>query len=259
MVGLVEHQAPVGRQHRRLLPVVLRPADREVGRQQVVVHHHDVRLGRPPAGPEQEAAVEVRTLEPGAEVRLRAHLVPDLGRRRHRQVAQRAVRVWPAHSDRPISSSSLSCSSSVRWAPTAWCSRDEAEVVPPALEQREARRVVLGRERLAQQRQVLADQLLLEVDRVGADDRPLLVGPRPGQRRHQVGERLPDPGARLHQLHAAVVVPVGDVGRHVPLAAAVLVLAEVRRRSGPRSPSVSITSNGSIRLICRSRGTSTTT
>ena len=78
VVRLVEHQPPVRRQHRRLLPVVLGLPDREVGREQVVVHHHHVGLRRPAPGPEQEAAVEVAALEPGAEVRLRAHLVPHL-------------------------------------------------------------------------------------------------------------------------------------------------------------------------------------
>ena len=89
--------------------------------------------------------------------------------------------------------------------------------------------MLVGGERAAQQRQVLADQLLLEVDGVGADDRALAVGARPGQRRHQVGERLADARARLEQEDAAVVVAVGDVGGHVPLGGPVLILAEHRR------------------------------
>ena len=59
VVRLVEDESLVGRQHGRLLPVVLRLAHREVGGEQVVVHHHDVGLRRPAPGPEQEAAVEV--------------------------------------------------------------------------------------------------------------------------------------------------------------------------------------------------------
>jgi hypothetical protein len=47
------------------------------------------------------------------------------------------------------------------------------------------------------------------------------------QRRDQVSERLPHPGPGLEQLHAAVVVAVGDVGRHVALAPPVLVLTEL--------------------------------
>jgi hypothetical protein len=49
----------------------------------------------------------------------------------------------------------------------------ETEIVPPAFEKGEGRCVLLGRERVPQKRQVLADQLFLEVDRVGADDRAL--------------------------------------------------------------------------------------
>ena len=124
VMRLVEHQPLVGRQHRRLLPVVLGLPHREVGGEQVMVHHHDVGLRRPPAGAEEEAAVEVRALEPGAEVRLGAHLVPDLRRSAStgRSLSVPSA-VWPAHSAMPISSSSLSGSSSVRCAPTAWCSR----------------------------------------------------------------------------------------------------------------------------------------
>ena len=58
VVRLVEDQSPVGRQHRRLLPVVRRLAHGEVGGEQVVIHHHHVGLGRSPPGPEQEAPVE---------------------------------------------------------------------------------------------------------------------------------------------------------------------------------------------------------
>ena len=103
----------------------------------------------------------------------------------------------------------------------------EAEVVPPPLQQRERRGVVVGRQGAPQQRQVLADQLLLQVDRVGADDGPFPVGLRPAQRGHQVGERLAHPGPGLQQRHPTVVVGVGDVGRHVALARPVLVAAEL--------------------------------
>ena len=60
VMRLVEDQPPVRRQHRRLLPVVLRLAHREVGGEQVMIHHDDVGLGRAAPRPEEEAAVEVR-------------------------------------------------------------------------------------------------------------------------------------------------------------------------------------------------------
>ena len=78
VMGLVQHQPLVGRQDRGVFPIVLRPPDREVGREEVMVHHHDVGLGRAAPRPEEEAAVEVGTLEPGAQVGLGAHLVPHL-------------------------------------------------------------------------------------------------------------------------------------------------------------------------------------
>ena len=115
VVRLVEHEPLVRRQHRRLFPVVLGLADREVGGEQVVVHHHDVGLRRPAAGPEQEAAVEVAALEPRCRDPARRSPRPTP---RARASTGRSLSVpsavWPAHSAMPISSSSLSCSSSVR-------------------------------------------------------------------------------------------------------------------------------------------------
>ena len=79
------NEAPPGGWNRDLA------ADREVGGQQVVVDHHDVRLRRPAAGPEQEAGIEVRALQPGAEVGLRAHLVPHLAGGLEREVGEGSV------------------------------------------------------------------------------------------------------------------------------------------------------------------------
>ena len=98
--------------------------------------------------------------------------------------------------------------------------------------------MLVGRERAPEQRQVLADELFLQVDGVGADDGALAVGARPGQRRHQVCERLADAGARLEQEDAAVVVAVRDVGGHVPLGGPVLVLPEHRRHRTPLAQGV---------------------
>ena len=193
-----------------------------------MVDHDDVGLRRAPARPEQEAAVEVRALEPGAEIGLGAHLVPDLRARRDRQIAQRAV----GRVARPLGDADQLVELVLLEQGALGRHRlvhpGEAEIVPPSLEQREGRLVVVLLERPPQQRQVLADELLLQVDRVGADDRALAVGPRPGQRGDEIGERLPDPGPRLEQQHAAVVVPVGDVGRHVALARPILVLPQLR-------------------------------
>ena len=80
----------------------------------------------------------------------------------------------------------------VRRAPTAWQKvaemLDNGEMPPkdadqPSLEQRKRRGVVVSRQRPPEQRQVLAHQLFLKIDGVGADDGSLPVCPRPGQRR----------------------------------------------------------------------------
>ncbi len=228
---LVEDEPLVRRQHRRLLPVVLRLAHREVGREQVVVHDDDVRLGRAAPGPEQEAAVEVAALEARAEIGLGAHLVPHL---RATASTGRSLSVpsavWPAHSAMPISSSSLSCSSSVRCDGDGLVHPGEAEIVPPPLEQRERRRVRLAAERRGAAAagpcptSCSCRLIVLVLTTVRS---PLARAQC--ERRHQVGERLPDPGAGLEQLDAAVVVAVGDVGGHVALAPPVLVLPQLPR------------------------------
>jgi predicted ATPase len=41
-------------------------------------------------------------------------------------------------------------------------------------------------ERFGQERQVLADQLFLQVDRIGGNDGPFAVGCRPAQRRNEI-------------------------------------------------------------------------
>ena len=142
VMAFVQNQPAVRGQHRRLLPVVLGLPHRQVRRQQVMVDHDHVRLGRPSPGAEQEAPVEVGALEPGAQVRLGADLVPDLRARRHRQVAQRAVGgvsgpLGDAEQlvelvllqQRPLGADRL-------------VQAGEAEVVPPPLEQGERRRVL---------------------------------------------------------------------------------------------------------------------
>ena len=50
-----------------------------------------------------------------------------------------------------------------------------------------------------EQRDVLVDQLLLEIDRVRRDDHALLLLHREVDRREEIGERLADAGARFHQ------------------------------------------------------------
>src|SRR5206468_6714836 len=88
-----------------------------------------------------------------------------------------------------------------------------------------------GGERARQNRQVLADELLLQVDGVGGADRTLAVLARPQQRGREVPERLAAAGPGLEQRDAAVVVNVRDVRRHVALTGTILEAAQ-RARDG---------------------------
>ena len=191
-----------------------------------MIDDDDVRLGGAAPRLEHEATLEVRALESRAQVRLGGHRVPHVVGRLVGQVRQAAVgaatrpRRYRLELGRRVGLEQRARRAARLLEPR------EAHVVPPALEQRERRRVLAGRERPRQRGEVLADQLLLEIDRVGRDDRALAVGARPRERGHQVGERLPHAGARFEQRHAAVVVGVGDVRGHVALAGAVLERAQ---------------------------------
>ncbi len=97
----------------------------------------------------------------------------------------------------------------------------EAEIVAPAFEQREAHRLI--RESAREERQVLADELFLQVDRVRRHDRALTVRGRPAKRRHEIAERFADTRAGFEQSDAAFVVEPRDLDGHRALARTVLV------------------------------------
>src|SRR5690606_28782295 len=107
------------------------------------------------------------------------------------------------------------------------------EIVLPALEQREAHLLVL--ERVAQERQVLAVELLLQRDGVRAHHRALAAGRRPTQCRHEITQRLADAGARLDQAYATALEQLRDEPRHLALAGAILVAPQLRRHRATRA------------------------
>jgi hypothetical protein len=94
-----------------------------------------------------------------------------------------------------------------------------AQVVPAALEDGEHRFPPQQRlQRGGQPRQVPVDQLALERDRRGGHHHGGLLGDRVPGRGHQVGQRLPGPGAGLHgQVLARRERPLDRLGhRHLP-------------------------------------------
>ncbi len=195
----------------------------------MVVDHDDVRVGGTASRGEQEAVVIVRALEPPAEVRFGPDLVPHRPRRRIRQVGEGAVGRRPGPlRQRPELLLPLRLEERALLAGDQLEPR-QADVVVPSLEERERRPPRVVGQRLGEQGQIPTDQLLLQVDGVGRHDRPLAVGPGPPDGRHEIAERLADPGAGFEQRDAALVVGVRHVRGHVALRRPVFELREGAR------------------------------
>ena len=172
-----------------------RAAERQVGHQDVVVQDEAARLVRAATGTLVEAAGVVVAGASLAVPLLRAGEIPDTGRRTKRQVLATplARRVRPRTDLLQLGAGAVVVEQGGgvldRHAEPA-----ETEVVRPALDQREAHVKRQGR---CEQRQVLADELLLQCDRAGGDrNGPSGVG-GPGEEGHEVRERLADARARL--------------------------------------------------------------
>ena len=93
-------------------------------------------------------------------------------------------------------------------------------VVPPALHEFP---VDLLSEQPSHQGQILLIQLLLKVDRVCGDHRPLRIAQRPLRRRNEVSQRLARARTRLHQRDASSVVRLGDPTEHSALPRTVFI------------------------------------
>src|SRR5438105_1184694 len=137
MVGLVEHQAPIGREHRSFLPVVGRDAHGEIGSQQMMVYHHDIGFGSSAPRCKHEALIEVGTFEPRAQIRFGGHRVPYFARRFLYEVGEAAV----GGARRPARDRlELRCAPIVEQrllAGARLLEPRQAQVVPPSLEERE--------------------------------------------------------------------------------------------------------------------------
>ncbi len=232
-VGLVQDQQVVLRQ----VAHAGHP-QRQIAEQQRVVDHQHVGPGHPPAGRLPEAVLVERALLVQAVAGLGAHLVPharlgrlgQLAQRPHAAGLQRLLRPVLDHHQRPRLRLGLE---QVPRPPPRLLQPPLAQVVVPPLDQHG--RELAGVDR-RQQRDVLLDQLLLQRDRVRADDDPLLVPHGVVDRRQQVGEALAHAGAGLDQQ----VVP-GRERRphglgHLQLLRAVLVPGAEPPRDRPVRP-----------------------
>ena len=184
MMPFVEDDARVRREHGGVIPVLRDTANRNVRQQQVMVHHDHVGLRRLSSRGEHEALVEELALDALAQVRLGGDLVPDFLTRLDGQVAQRTVFGLPRPLDQLDEPFLVSVREQRRMRAGRLIEPLQAEIVPPALEQRKPHRLVA--ERAFQERKVLLDELFLQVDGVGRHHRAFLVGRRPPQRGHQV-------------------------------------------------------------------------
>ena len=88
MVGLVQHKTLVGRECRRILPVVGVASDRDVGGEKMVINNHDVGFCGATPGSKDEAPVEMRALQPCAKIGFGAHFVPHFRRWLIREVGE---------------------------------------------------------------------------------------------------------------------------------------------------------------------------
>ena len=213
VVRLVEDEPPVGREDARAVARRLREHER-------VVRHHHVGAQGPRARLRDEAlprvaagashAVLARTHEPRAQ-HLRAEVV---------EVAVlRAVQ--PFHEILELGLLVL-----VEREPAAlhdFLEGAEAEVVRAALEHGRAEVPRVVAKYLRGAREVLGDQLALEVARVGGEDDGRVVRVAPEDGRHEVGERLAHARARLDHEVLAIVERAHHGAEHVELAGTRLV------------------------------------
>src|SRR5690606_6896873 len=160
VVRLVQDQAPVSREDSGRVVIPLCLPDPDVGEEQVVVHHQNVRGGRFAARSLIETLLEMRAAGAQADVRLGGNLVPHLSRWPERQVGQRAVLrlLQPLH-DRLQLLLPIVGEQRGRALPRQPCPPDRYVVGAP-LHQGEAEVLPQGG---TKKREILADELFLQV------------------------------------------------------------------------------------------------
>ena len=170
---------------------------------------------------EQEAPLVRWAARPLAQIRFGGDFIPHFRTRCGCEIAQRSV----ARTLGPRLNGVELLLKSVVEQGVARCARllesHEAQKIAPSFEEREANRLV--GERAGEERQVFANELFLQVDRVRRHDRALTVCGRPAKRRHEIAERFADTRAGFEQPDAAFVVKPRDLDGHRALAGTILV------------------------------------
>ena len=191
------------------------PPQRQVGEEQGVVHDQHVRAEHLLAGRVVEAIPVARALAAQAVPAVALHQVPHALERLERQVALAPVPrlPGPAADLHELVDRARRVEQRVRLH-LRRVEAAEAEVVAAALHQHRAE---VERQRLLEERQVLADELFLEADGVRRDDDLQILLRRRHDGRDEVREALADAGAGLDEQFLLVFDGSGDRLGHVEL------------------------------------------
>ena len=104
-----------------------------------------------------------------------------------------------------------------------------AKIILPALHQRG---LELDRQDLLQDRDVLVEQLLLQIDRLRRDDGFFLLLEGEQDRRDEVGDRFSHAGSGFHHQVLLLLERLGDSHRHLLLLSAILEILRLREQAG---------------------------
>jgi hypothetical protein len=245
VMRFVDDHARAGREHRVLGVVADLRAQRQVGEQQMMIGDQDVGGRRRAPRFIEEAARVVRAAGAQAVVALRHDLLPHLGARTHRQIGEAAVLRLLAPRQYLLQLLQQLVLDQLRALRLDLGGLAAAEIVAASLDQRGA----AGQPgALDQQRQILAEELLLQVDGVRRDDHAALVGQAPQDGGHQIGERFAGPGTGLDAQHLVVVEGIADRPEHGELLRPVLV-ADQRRPDGAAGEQIG--GRGAVELRAR--------
>ncbi len=103
-----------------------------------------------------------------------------------------------------------------------------AKIIPPALKHGIGE---LDRQDFFEQRKVFTNQLLLQIDGVGGDDRFFTVGRRVEDARNKIAETFADSGARFDEQMFVFLKCASNRGGHLLLLGAVFEIAAARENA----------------------------